>query len=200
MKDSFLILGFFLLGGVLGISGLLTAETLPHNLDVYALYLVIFFAGISIGGNTAAWKLCMKLKAKILLLPLIAIISAFAAGTITTFFFADISLAEGLAVSSGFGYYSLSTVLIRDLHSEQLAILGLLINIFREFATFLGTPFLIRYLHPLTAITVGGATCMDATLPLITRFAGKKYGLLAASSGAILTALVPIFVTLLLAQ
>ena len=91
----------------------------------------------------------------------------------------SLTLRESLAVGACFGYYSLSSVLITQLHSHSLGVVALLSNIFREIATLLATPILVRFLGNLAGIASGGATAMDTTLPVITLYSGKEYAVIA---------------------
>lgn len=45
----------------------------------------------------------------------------------------------------------------------------------REIIALLAAPFLVRFFGRLAPIAVGGATTMDTTLPIITRYSGEKY-------------------------
>ena len=103
-----------------------------------------------------------------------------------------------MAVGAGFGYYSLSSVFITQLHSQSLGVVALLSNIFREVATLLATPLLVSYFGKLAGIASGGATAMDTTLPVISRYSGQSYAIIAVFSGIVLTILVPFLVTFIL--
>jgi len=51
-------------------------------------------------------------------------------------FLKSLSLNDCLAVGSGFGYYSLSSILITQYKGVELGTIALLANIFREIITF----------------------------------------------------------------
>jgi uncharacterized membrane protein YbjE (DUF340 family) len=109
-----------------------------------------------------------------------------------------IDAREALAVGAGFGYYSLSSIMITELHGQQLGVVALLANILREILTLLLTPLLARWCGRLAPIASGGATAMDTTLPIISRFLNQELALLAVFSGVVLTVMVPVLVTLIL--
>ncbi|MCG8375720.1 MAG: lysine exporter LysO family protein, partial [Chlorobiales bacterium] len=83
-------------------------------------------------------------------------------------------------------------------HSQELGVIALLSNIFREIITLLAVPLLVKYFGKLAGIATGGATAMDTTLPIIVKFTGKDYGIIAIFSGITLTILVPVLVTMIL--
>jgi uncharacterized membrane protein YbjE (DUF340 family) len=107
------------------------------------------------------------------------------------------ALHEALAIGSGFGYYSLSSIMISRLSGETLGVVALLANIMREMTTLLLTPLLARY-GKLAPIAAGGATAMDTTLPIITRFSGSEYGVVGVFSGLVLSIIVPFLVAFFL--
>ena len=85
------------------------------------------------------------------------------------------SITDCLAVGSGFGYYSLSSIFITEYKGAELGTIALLANISREILTLLAAPLLVRWFGNLAPISAGGATTMDTTLPIITRTAGQQF-------------------------
>lgn len=86
-----------------------------------------------------------------------------------------------LTIGSGFGYYSLSSVLIADIKSAtlgpqgaaELATIALLANVIREMIALFGTPVLARWGGRLVPISVAGINSMDVCLPMIVRSSYK---------------------------
>ena len=108
--------------------------------------------------------------------------------------FLSITPGKALALSAGFGWYSLSGVIITDMGDPVLGSAGFLINIMRETIALLIIPFLSTTRFPNIGIGVAGATSMDVTLPLIEKSCGDRVVPLSITSGAILSLLVPILV------
>lgn len=176
----------------------LHSNPLKFDLSLYLLYLMLFLVGIGIGSDSKTWHIIRRANIKVVLIPLAVICGTFMGVGLIVLWLPDFKLRESLAVGAGFGYYSLSSVLIKQIHSETLGVVALLANIIREILTLLLTPILTRHLGKLAPIASGGATTMDTTLPIITRFAGKEYAMLAVFNGMVLTILVPFLVTLIL--
>ena len=109
-----------------------------------------------------------------------------------------IPLNNGLALASGFGWYSLSGILITDGISPVYGGAAFIIDLGRELIAILIIPALIRR-HPSTAIGYGGATSMDFTLPMIQKAGGNEYVPLAIVSGFILSLSAPVFISLFVA-
>lgn len=198
MKGSLIILAFFTVGLIGGIFNVFPEWLLNDNLTMYALFVLMFLVGVSIGSDKGAFYVLRKMNLKILLVPLLVVVGSLAGSAITSLLLHDINVQEAMAVGAGFGYYSLSSIFISEISGQELGVIALLSNIFREILTLLTVPFLVRYFGKLAGIATGGATAMDTTLPIIVKFTGKDYGIIAIFSGIILTILVPILVTIIL--
>ena len=85
-----------------------------------------------------------------------------------------ILIKEPMAVGAGYGYYSLSSIIIRNSHSDALGVVALLSNVIREIITLLLAPLMAIYFGKVAPICSGGATSMDTTLPIISRASGKS--------------------------
>ncbi|WP_372753087.1 lysine exporter LysO family protein [Labilibaculum sp.] len=200
MKGSFIILSFFVLGLILGLTRFLPATLLESDFSIYALYLLLFLVGIGIGTDRSSWKVVREVNFKIILVPISVIVGSLLGVSAVSIFLSDINIIEALTVGAGFGYYSLSSVIITEFHSDTLGVIALLSNIIREILTLLATPFFVKYFGKLAGIASGGATAMDTTLPIIVRYSGKEYAIIAVFSGIVLTVLVPVIVPLLLSM
>ena len=175
MKSNVLIIAFFI-GGI--IAGRLQAA--PSGLDMgalslYALCALIFFVGFSIGNDTAIIARLRSLSPGLALLPLMSVLGTMAGSLATALLLGNYSPTEWLAVGSGMGYYSLSSVIITESKGPWLGAIALLSNIVREMITLLGAPLLARMFGTLAPIAAGGATAMDTTLPIISRTCGTHY-------------------------
>ncbi len=198
MKGSLIILSFFTVGLLGGMFRLFPDWILDDRLTTYALYALMFLVGISIGSDRGAFSIFKKMKFKILLVPLLVIVGSLAGTAVVSVFLSEINMREAMAVGAGFGYYSLSSIVISQLSGQELGVVALLSNIMREVTTLIAVPFMVKYFGKLAGIASGGATAMDTTLPVIVKFTGKEYGIVAIFSGIVLTAIVAVLVTLLL--
>ena len=195
MKGSLIIVGFFVLGIVCGLYHWLPDVVMQSDISFYVLCALMFFVGMSVGSNTSALKSFKKLNPRLALLPLMTIVGTLAGCSIVALLLPHRSLADCLAVGSGFGYYSLSSIFITRYCGPELGMVALLANIVREVFTLLGAPLLVRYFGPLSPISVGGATTMDTTLPIITRCSGNDFVILSMFHGFIVDFSVPFLVT-----
>ena len=193
MKGSLVIVGFFVLGIVCGVMHWL--PPLGGNVSFLTLCALLFCVGITVGNNTTLLKSFTKLDKRLMLLPLMTILGTLAATAIAALGLPHRSLTDCLAVGSGFGYYSLSSILITQYRDPDLGTVALLANIIREVITLLGAPLLVRWWGPLAPISTGGATTMDTTLPIITRTSGEDFVILSLFHGFLVDFSVPFLVT-----
>lgn len=102
----------------------------------------------------------------------------------------SLSWNEGLAMASGFGWYSLSAILIGDQLGPLMGGVAFFNDLTRELLAFILIPLVIHR-HTALAIGYGGATSMDFTLPVIQQHGGVACVPIAVVSGFILSLLSP---------
>lgn len=198
MKNSLIIVGFFSLGVALGVSRYLPEAIMETNFSMYALYVLTLFIGIGIGADKNSWEVLRKINYKIMLVPVSVVIGTLIGASVISFFIPGLKLKEVVAVSFGFGYYSLTSLYITEIAGETLGVIALISNILREIFTLLLTPLLVKHFGKLAGIASGGATSMDTTLSIIVKYTGKEWGMLSLFSGIVLTLIVPFLVTFML--
>ncbi|WP_018339361.1 lysine exporter LysO family protein [Butyricimonas synergistica] len=195
MKGSIIIVSFFIAGVLLGrfvdIPAILTAEA-P---TLYVLYILMFLVGISIGSDKKALQALKQQNLKIVLVPLATVIGTLIGSALISFALSGRSITDCLAVGSGFGYYSLSSIFITQYKGAELGTIALVSNIMRELLALLAAPLLVRYFGKLAPISVGGATTADTTLPIITKFCGKEFVVISIVHGITVDLSVPFLVT-----
>ncbi|MEW6661912.1 MAG: lysine exporter LysO family protein [Bacillota bacterium] len=166
-------------------------------LATWALWLMLFAVGLDLGKNSKTWQQVRQMGTKALLIPAFIAIGS-VTGTAVAGSFAGIPIREASAIGAGFGWYSLSGILLTQIYHVETGTLALLTNVAREALAFLLIPIMARKGHKLACVAPGGATTMDTTLPIISREAGVEIAPIAFLSGSILTFLVPVLVPLLI--
>ena len=163
----------------------------------WSLSLLIFAVGFMIGSRKGLLQSVGSIGWKILLIPL-----SVACGSILGAMMAapllNSGLKEGAAVGAGFGWYSLSGVLLTNLKGAELGSIAFLSNVMRELIAILLIPWISRHWGPIMSIAPCGATSMDVTLPVLHQFSGEEIILPAFVSGAVLSGLVPVLVPIII--
>lgn len=174
-------------------------ENIISSLDSiasFALNLLILSVGIDLGLNKEVFYKLKKTGFKILLVPLSIIVGSLIGGLISGFIF-DMPSNLSLSIASGFGWYSLSGVILSNICGAEAGTIAFLTNVFRELFAVLTISLLADKLTKITAIAPAGATSMDTTLPLIAEATDEETVVISFINGALLSSLVPILVPLL---
>ena len=195
MKGSLVIVGFFVLGILAGLSGIVPERFVGGDLTFYALCALLFFVGLGVGSDKSIVSKFKSLDVRMALLPVGTIIGTFAGALAASLSLSSRSATDCPAVGSGFGYYSLSSIFITGYRGAELGTIALLSNIIREMATLLLAPLLARFCGPLAPISAGGVTSMDTTLPIIMATSGKEYSVVSLFHGFVLEFSIPFVVT-----
>ena len=165
------------------------------NLYELMLYALIFIIGIDLGINFRLSEL-RKLGIKSVALPVGTLAGSLLGGLVASLLL-GIGLKWGLAISAGCGWYSLTGPMIAQ-YSPVYGALGFLANLTREILTVVFYPLFAHRLPGNTAVTMGGATTMDTTLAVMTKFGGREVAVVAFVHGFILTAVVPFLLPIIL--
>jgi len=195
MKGSIVILSFFATGLLLGLFHWIPTELLNYNFSFYVLCALMFSVGISIGNDPSSFRQFRHLNPRLLFLPILTMLGTWIGVLAVSFMLSGRSAADCLAVGSGFGYYSLSGILITQYKGIELGTIALLSNIIREVITLLLAPWMVQYFGKLAPISAGGATTMDTTFPVIVRYSGKDYAIVSIYHGFVMDFSVPFLVT-----
>lgn len=198
-----------LIGSLLNISYAFIALALGYGLSVlfnhfdYQLhvstwYLLLVFM-VLIGLDLAYSPLDRSwLNWKILLVPIGCIIGSILGAVVCSLMLNNISLKDLIMLSQGYGFYSMTGIVVTELRNAHLGSIALINDLFREvFAILL--MYMVGWRYPRSAISSAGATAMDVTLPMVKQACGNEFIPHAMVSGFVLSVLAPIAVSILAA-
>ncbi|MDN3557049.1 lysine exporter LysO family protein [Halomonas maura] len=199
LAGSLSLVGVVLLGVVLGVAaGGPLGEPLfawAERLAEWVLYALLALIGCQLRNSG------MPLRQILLNRFGLAIASTLAASSLAGGLLAapllELPWNQGLALAAGFGWYSLSGILIGDQLGPLLGGVAFFNDLGRELLAFVLIPLVIRRQAAL-AIGYGGATAMDFTLPVIQQHGGVTCVPVAVVSGFILSLLSPPLILFLL--
>lgn len=194
MKGSLIVMGFFVIGLLGGIEKMVPSWLLDGDVSFVALCGLLLFVGLGIGLNPEMKKEVRSLSPRMALLPVVTIIGSWL-GALLIWTVLHRTLSDCMAINSGFAYYSLSSIFITEYRGAELGTIALLANIIREMLTLLGASLMARWFGPLAPISVGGATTMDTTLPILSQTLGQRYIALSIYHGFVVDFTVPFLVS-----
>lgn len=154
----------------------------------YWLYVLLLFIGMDLAqvSISRSW-----LAPRVLLIPLLVMIGSMLAGLLISLITGE-ELAVALALSTGFGWFSLSGALAGQYLGDAYGSMALLNDLMRELIG-LTVVFLLGRNYANSSIGVCGATAMDTTLPFVRKACNYEYVPTAIISGLILTVAAPFF-------
>ncbi|WP_391087438.1 LysO family transporter [Vibrio sp. NH-UV-68] len=175
--------------------GLAIGLMLPFDLSwvdtasEWILFLLLFFIGIQLRNSGLTLRQILLNKHG-MVIALVIIASSMIGGVISATIL-QIDVFQGLAMASGFGWYSLAGILMGDAFGPVYGGASFMIELLRELIALVLIPLFIRN-KPCTSIGYAGATAMDFTLPVIQTTGGVRCVPIAIVSGFILSLLVPV--------
>lgn len=177
------------LAGVL--SGYFLLPKLPQaeQLATWSLMLLLFLIGLQLrNAGLSLRKLLMNTQG--LGIALVLVLSSLLAGVLLIPVL-GLPWHDVLALASGFGWYSLSGIVIGEALGPAWGGVAFLNDVLREIIALAIIPLLIGS-RPAMAIGYGGATAMDFTLPVIRSNGGLSCVPVAIASGFLLSFLSPV--------
>ena len=120
MRGSLIVLLLFITGIVAGIAGLNDVISLPAELTEWLLYALVIQIGVSLGANGKTGEIIRQINRRTLLLPVLTVTGTLAATFAVALIWREWGISDYLAIGSGLGYYSLSSVIIVDIKKLSL--------------------------------------------------------------------------------
>lgn len=166
------------------------------NVDEFVtwlLYLLLFLVGCQLRqGNFRLRKLFLNTQGVAIACTtvVITLFAGLVAGSLI-----GLEWNKSLAVVSGFGWYSLSGILITGLGDPVLGTTAFLLDLGREIVALMLIPMFAR-INSHLSVGYSGATAMDFTLPLLGKVHGAEIIPVCIASGFIMSFLVPVLIPL----
>src|SRR5690606_14464108 len=142
----------------------------PENTMTAMLMILILLVGIGLKGSGITLKEVLLNKRGVEM-SIIFTLSVLVGGLVFALMFSDVSWTKGLALASGFGWYSLSAIIMTDAYGAVWGSVALFYGLVCEFCALLFIPVFMRK-YPSAAVGRGGATSLEFTLPIIPQTGG----------------------------
>lgn len=189
---SVMIISVFAIGVIVG-----RFVELPDNIadaSMWALYLLMCLVGLSIGSDIETLQALKNQPWRVIFVPLATILGTYL-GIIIICPLVGLSLTDQLAIGSGFGYYSISSVLLSELRSPEIGAIALMVNVVRELFAVSLAPIISKRFSPIALISCAGASTIDISLPVVVANCGATFVGMSIFHGACIDMSVPFLVS-----
>ncbi|BET96346.1 lysine exporter LysO family protein [Xenorhabdus taiwanensis] len=190
--DSVKLCGALVLGFLIGLTDW-SGFDFSSRASKVALIFLLFLVGIQLRNNGMSLKQTL-LNRRGTIIAIVVAISSLLGGVLAAFLL-GLPTKTGLAIASGYGWYSLSGILISDAYGPVLGSTAFFNDLARELASIILIPMLINR-YRSTALGLTGAASIDFTLPILQRCGGVSIVPAAIVHGFILSLLTPLFIAL----
>ncbi len=186
--ESLKLCGVVVLGFALGLTGI---DVLIHATQAseYTLIFLLFLIGIQLRNNGMTLRQIV-LNRRGMIVAVLVVASSLVAGVINALIL-DLPIRTALAMASGFGWYSLSGILMTEAYGPVIGSATFFNDLARELVAIMLIPGLVRRSRS-AALGLCGATSMDFTLPVLQRSGGLEMVPAAIVHGFVLSLLVPL--------
>ncbi|EOI1351264.1 lysine exporter LysO family protein [Citrobacter amalonaticus] len=186
--ESLKLCGVVVVGFLLGLSAL---PILQHATEAseYTLILLLLLVGIQLRNSGMTLKQIV-LNRRGMIVAVVVVASSMIGGLINALIL-GLPVKTALAMASGFGWYSLSGILLTESYGPVIGSAAFFNDLARELLAIMLIPGLVRRSRS-TALGLCGATSMDFTLPVLQRTGGLEMVPAAIVHGFVLSLLVPI--------
>ena len=187
LKECAVALGMVVLGVVL--SRLISLESIfDFELDMVNVFLygLIFCIGADMAhaNLNRSWR-----NPRVLLVPIWVVVGSLLGGFLASLLF-DEALQTSLALSSGFGWFSLSSILVTSKLGVTYGAIALLTDLFRELMAICFL-YLFGARFSREGVALSGAAASDSTLPIIKQMCSADMIPIALVSGIVLNFIAP---------
>lgn len=162
---------------------------LPFGSSTYVLVVLIFCVGIQLRNNGISIR-AVFFNRRGMITGVIFVLTSLLGGIIGAQAL-NVPIVQGLAVSSGLGWYSLSSVTLNNAWGPIWGSIAFFNDLSRELISLFIVPLFMQQ-YRSTAIGYTGATAIDCTLPIIQKAGGVEVLPLAFSFGFITNIAPPI--------
>lgn len=165
------------------------------DLLIVGLCILLFFVGMDLGREGTVVANFRKVGLRVLVFPF-AVIAGTLLSALLVSLFLPITARESMAVSAGFGWYTLAPVILSE-YNAQVSAISFMYNVMREMLGIVLIPLVAKYIGYVECTSLPGAAAMDVCLPIVEKSTAPNITIYSFVSGLILSISVPILVPLL---
>ena len=165
-----MLLGFFVLPQLMPPERF---EEISGNLLVIGLCIMLGSVGFSMGLDGSIVRVLRGAGLGVVLVPVFSVLGSLLAGVVYAFL-TPMTLREGLAISAGFGWYTMAPSVISGAGHAVAGAVSFLHNVLRETAGLIFLPLIASKIGYIEAITIPGTASTDLCLPLVEKYCNPE--------------------------
>ena len=165
MVAAGMLLGYFVIPRIIDPD---VFQAMSASWLVVGLCLLLAFVGFSMGLEGKLKAMLRGAGPGIVLVPLAMVLGSLLAGAIYAAI-SPMTLREGLAISAGFGWYTMAPSVISGAGHAVAGAVAFLHNVLRETLGIILLPFAAAKFGYIEAVTLPGTCAMDVCLPIVER-------------------------------
>ena len=163
-----MLLGYFVLPQLMAPERF---EEISGNLLVIGLCIMLGSVGFSMGLDGSIVRVLRG--AGLGVVPIVSVIGSLLAGVVYSLL-SPMTLREGLAISAGFGWYTMAPSVISGAGHAVAGAVSFLHNVLRETMGLIFLPLIASRIGYIEAVTIPGTASTDLCLPLVEKYCNPE--------------------------
>ena len=203
-KMSFIILLMVVVGMLLGdlvirrvCTDLPAFQSRSGDYLVVGLCIMLGLIGFSMGLDGSIARILRNAGLGVILVPIFAVLGTLLGGAVYAAL-SPMTLREGLAISAGFGWYTMAPSVIASAGHTMASAVSFLHNVLREMLGIILLPVIAGKIGYIEAITIPGTASTDVCLPIVEQVCNSETVAYSFCTGMLMcitsAALVPIII------
>ena len=203
-KMSFIILLMVVVGMLLGdlvirrvCTNLPAFQSRSGDYLVVGLCIMLGLIGFSMGLDGSIARILRNAGPGVILVPIFAVLGTLLGGAVYAAL-SPMTLREGLAISAGFGWYTMAPSVIASAGHTMASAVSFLHNVLREMLGIILLPVIAGKIGYIEAITIPGTASTDVCLPIVEQVCNSETVAYSFCTGMLMcitsAALVPIII------
>ena len=165
-----MLLGYFVLPQLMAPERF---EEVSSTLLVIGLCIMLGSVGFSMGLDGSIVRVMRGAGLGVVLVPIFSVIGSLLAGVVYALL-SPVTLREGLAISAGFGWYTMAPSVISGAGHAVAGAISFLHNVLRETMGLIFLPLVASKIGYIEAITLPGTASTDLCLPLVEKYCNPE--------------------------
>ncbi|MGP1931258.1 MAG: lysine exporter LysO family protein [Arsenophonus sp. ET-YP4-MAG3] len=186
------LFGMLILGFLLGLTKWQFLSYSKNSTEIILIFLLLLIGCHLRNSGIHLQQILINFRGAII--AIIVAISALLGGILASFLL-DLPIKIGLSIAAGYGWYSLTSIVLTDIYGPVIGTTAFFNDLIRELLAIMLTPIIINQFRS-TALGICGSTSMDFALAILQKSGGVSIIPSAIIHGFVLSLLTPLLIIL----